>query len=426
MNQNHDRLSPGGRGHYAWVILAVSVLVTMAAIGLARFGYTMVLPSMKEGLALTEIQAGDLATGNLLAYLLLAAFGGYLASRFGARTVIPASLLVVAVSMFLTGRATSYAAALLMRILTGLGSGGANVPVMGMLSAWFVSRRRGFASGVAVGGSSLALVAAGWLVPWILARAGQNGWRSVWYVLAASVFLIALAAMLLLRNRPSEKKLLPYGGTAGESEKADEARPPPSIVRRWSLVYRSPMVWQLGVVYAAFGFSYIIYATFFARYLTWEIGLSQAAAGRIWSGIGAGSLASGLLWGAVSDRVGRKRALALIFLVQGASYLLFGFWKAPAGYILSSVLFALTAWSIPAVMAAAAGDVVGSRLAPAGLGFITLFFGIGQAAGPFAAGRIAQVWGSYTWAFALAGGAALLGMLLSLSLRPFGGEPQEA
>ncbi len=51
--------------HYSWVILSISVLVGMAAIGLARFGYTMILPSMKEGLGISGVQAGDLATGNL-------------------------------------------------------------------------------------------------------------------------------------------------------------------------------------------------------------------------------------------------------------------------------------------------------------------------------------------------------------------------
>ena len=42
-------------------------------------------------------------------------------------------------------------------------------------------------------------------------------------------------------------------------------------------------------------------------------------------------------------------------------------------------------------MAAAAGDYVGPKLAPAGLGFVTLFFGIGQALGPAPGGYLADV-----------------------------------
>jgi predicted MFS family arabinose efflux permease len=68
-------------------------------------------------------------------------------------------------------------------------------------------------------------------------------------------------------------------------------------------------------------------------------------------------------------------------------------------------------------MAAAAGDVLGTRMAPAALGFLTLFFGIGQVLGPFVAGRIADAQKSYTLAFVLAAFASLAGGLLSFRLR---------
>jgi hypothetical protein len=55
-------------------------------------------------------------------------------------------------------------------------------------------------------------------------------------------------------------------------------------------------------------------------------------------------------------------------------------------------------------------------MAPAGLGFVTLFFGIGQVAGPFFAGRIADAVGTYSAAYISAGGAALAGALVSLGL----------
>ena len=45
----------------------------------------------------------------------------------------------------------------------------------------------------------------------------------------------------------------------------------------------------------------------------------------------------------------------------------------------------------PTIMAAAAGDFVRPRLAPAGLGFITLFFGVGQFLGPALGGYLGVV-----------------------------------
>jgi MFS family permease len=57
-------------------------------------------------------------------------------------------------------------------------------------------------------------------------------------------------------------------------------------------------------------------------------------------------------------------------------------------------------------------------MAPAALGFITLFFGIGSAAGPSIAGAIADSNGSFVPVYLLAGGVALVGAVGALLLRP--------
>ena len=64
------------------------------------------------------------------------------------------------------------------------------------------------------------------------------------------------------------------------------------------------------------------------------------------------------------------------------------------------------------------GDVPNPCMAPAALGFITLFFGIGQALGPGVAGAMADVSGTFVSAYLLAGFVALLGAVGALSLRP--------
>jgi MFS family permease len=170
-------------------------------------------------------------------------------------------------------------------------------------------------------------------------------------------------------------------------------------------------------VYVAFGFSYIIYMTFFFKHLTTAGGYTREAAGALFMMVGWLSLCCGLMWGAVSDRIGRKMTLIIVYLIQAVSFVMFGWWPTTAGFTLSAVLFGLTAWSVPAIMAAACGDILGSRLAPAALGFITLFFGIGQAAGPSLAGAIADASGSFHAAFILAGVVSLLGALGAAFIR---------
>ena len=114
----------------------------------------------------------------------------------------------------------------------------------------------------------------------------------------------------------------------------------------------------------------------------------------------------------------RRGALCIVYLIHAAAFALFALWPAPAGFTVSAVLFGLSAWSIPAIVAAACGDLLGPRLAPAGLGFVTLFFGIGQAAGPSVAGLFADATGSLAPALLLAAAVALAGAAGSLLLRP--------
>jgi MFS family permease len=398
--------------HYAWAVLAAGTLVVFGALGLARFGYTMVLPSMQSGLGLNNAQAGGLATSNLIGYLTLSVLGGALAARYGPRVVITAGLTVAAAGMLLTGLSTNFPSAALWRAITGIGSGASNVPAIGLLAAWFVQNRRGMAAGIGVTGSSLALILLGQLVPHVLADYGPDGWRICWFIFSGMTIGLAVLAFTILRNSPSEIGLLPIGASRDSGSAASQVN-----VLNWKSVYRSGGVWHLGLIYVAFGFSYIIYMTFFTKYLISEGGYTQASAGRLFMLMGWLSLLCGVAWGWISDILGRKTALMMVYVVQSASFGLFALWPSSPGFVLSSVLFGLSAWSIPAIMAATCGDLLGPRLAPAGLGFITLFFGIGQAAGPSVAGLIADASHSLSPAMLLASGVALSGAIGSFFLR---------
>jgi MFS family permease len=108
--------------------------------------------------------------------------------------------------------------------------------------------------------------------------------------------------------------------------------------------------------------------------------------------------------------------LLILYLIHAVAFALFAGNNATL-FTLSAILFGLTAWSIPAVMAALCGDLMESRLAPAALGFITLFFGVGQALGPVVAGIIADAAGTFSPAFLLAAAVALSGAAGTLCLK---------
>lgn len=393
--------SHGGRFDYCWVVLAVGTLAVAGALGFGRFGYTSVLPAMQQDLHMNNTQTGLMASVNLAGYLILSVLGGALSSKFGARRVVTAGLAVAGIGMILTGVAESFHSAAAWRGITGMGSGAANVAVMGMWAAWFQPRRRGMAAGIAVTGSSLALIVIGPLAPYLLAHYGEAGWRVCWFVYGTATLFFALAALLFIKSRPP-----------------GSVTPSPDPALQWGLVYRSAAVWRLGMVYTAFGFSYIIYVTFFVKRLVSEGGYSREAAGELFMTLGWASLLCGVIWGSVSDSIGRRRALVIVYLLHAVAFAIFALVPGVAGFTASALIFGISAWSIPAIMAATCGDVLGPRLAPAALGFITLFFGLGQAVAPGVAGALADAAGSFVPAYLVAAFVALAGSVGALMLKP--------
>jgi len=407
-----------GRIHYGWIVITMGLLTTIGAHGFGRFAYSMINPSMIDGLGLSYTQVGNLATGNFAGYLILAIVGGFLAARLGPRIVISFSLALMGITMILTGLAKTYGFAFAMRILTGLGNGGAFVPAMALGSIWFSARKRGLATGIVTAGIGIGFALSGVIVPPILSAYGAEGWRSCWYYLGVIVFVLAGITCGFLRNRPEDLGLKQLGSDASE----DKSEGQKAKELEWGKAYKMGSVWHLGVVYFMFGFSYIIYINFFVTFLVKEMGWTNSEAGRLFTFLGFLSIFCGLLWGGISDVIGRKGGAALAYVALAISYGIFSLFRSPGAFYVSAFFFGLTAWAIPTIMAAAAGDYVGPRLAPAGLGFITFFFGIGQAIGPYVGGLFADMTDSFTLSFALAGGVSVIGAVGSITLRKPRGE----
>lgn len=409
--------SLGLRVHYGYVVLGLIVITIFVALGLGRHGYTFILPAMQDSLNLTHSQTGELQSWNMLGYMVTVVFAGLLATAFGPRMVISYAILISALGLGLTGLIPTLDGARLGRFLAGVGGAAGNVPAMALVSAWFGTRRRGVASGAAVAGSSIGLMVTGPLVPIILQHYGPSGWRNAWLVLGVMALGVFVLCISFLRNRPAEMGLHPLGEASGPP--ADGNRSGSVSALTWGSVYRSGLLWYLSLIYFAYGFSYVIYSTFFAKYLVNEGNFLLKDAGLLWMNVGMVSVVSGFIWGSISDRWGRRAALIAVYLIQGFAFVLFGLSQGSAAIYISAGCFALTAWSIPALMAALCGDIFGARLAPAALGLITIVFGFGQVLGPFFAGRIADSTHSFAPAFVVAGVIALvLGAGGSMLLKP--------
>ena len=270
----------------------------------------MFLPSMGDGLELSYREMGVISTSNFIGYLVGALVSGRLTVRLGARRLIAAALATISASLMIISISSSFWLVLILFTVTGLGSGSANVAIMGLISHWFQRSLRGRASGLVVTGSGYAIMLSGLIIPLINSIYGANGWRVGWFVLALLVVVVAVAAALLLRNHPQDVGL----AAAGHAVKDGHPHTPASAAEQ------RRATWHLGMIYFAFGLSYVIYVTFIVTTLVQERGFRESTAGWFWFAFGFFSIFPVRFSAVLSDRTSRRIGFAAVFALHAAAF----------------------------------------------------------------------------------------------------------
>jgi MFS family permease len=369
-------------GYYGWVIAGVGALVTTTALGFGRFAYSVLLPDMRESLGFHYTQMGLLSGAILLGYLLFSLICGLLATRFGSKRVLVASLLCSSLSMFSLSLFSGFLPLLFFAFLMGAGAAGAHISIATIIMSWFDKKLLGRAVGIVTGGTGLGIVLTGMFLPSLLVSLGKDGWRECWVLMAMATLMVCTFGIFLLRERPIQ--------SGQGSLTTPEGRGPGFVTGKGdSLTLR-----YIFLIYFIFGFAYIIYATYFMAYMVEEISLPGKVAGDIWSIFGWMCMVSGWVWGIFSDRIGRRKALVWNNgIISLAVFLPLHF---PQTFLLSlsTFLFGFTFLGTVTIIAACIGDQPIERKASV-YGLLTLIHGLGQLLGSILGGYLKDLTGSF-------------------------------
>src|SRR5438067_11924570 len=200
------------RLHYGWLVAAVGLITLVTSAGVRSTTGVLIVPLQNEfGWSRGTIGAGIAL--NLIVFGLGGPFGAALVDRFGIRRVVVGAVASIAIGSGLSLAMTApWQLYILWGFFNAAGTGAIAVPLAAIIAnRWFVERR-GLVTGILTAsnatGQLVFLPALAWL-------AEHWGWRYA----AATAAVVALAvvlplAVLVLRDRPAELGLAPYGGTA--------------------------------------------------------------------------------------------------------------------------------------------------------------------------------------------------------------------
>lgn len=196
------------RVHRAWWVAAVTFLVLLASAAF-RSSFGVMLVPLEDDFGWSRAAMSIAVSVNLVFYGVTAPFATALMERFGIHRIVAASLGLIALGTGLTVvMSQSWQLTLLWGVLVGLGTGSTAL-VFGALVAnrWF-ARHRGLVLGVL--GTAFAT---GQLVflPLISSSIEHYGWRSASLGIAFMCLAIIPFVLLVIRDRPSDVGLRPYG-----------------------------------------------------------------------------------------------------------------------------------------------------------------------------------------------------------------------
>ncbi len=354
---------------YAWVILAVVYLASVAA-PLNQFKVPPIMPVLMQELGIDLARAGSLMSVIALVGLILALPAGILLQRIGPRASGLLALGFMAAGAALGALAGSYNNLLASRIVEGVGIGLIGVIAPATIAMWFPLARQGVPMGIWATWVPVGSVLMYNLAP---ALAAARGWQAVWWLGAGFALVTMLLYALLMRRPPATEP------AAGQGR--------PGLDLRAALANRD--IWLLALAFACFNLALIGLATFYPTFLVEVRGYPLSQAAFVASIATLVVLVSAPLAGVISDRIGSRRlVVALPFLVLAV---LFIFPFRVSGWQITAVMVVqgLAAGAIATATFAAAPEVM-RKPQWAGLGLAVILVGqnLGQLIGPVLLGEL--------------------------------------
>src|ERR1700694_3968670 len=206
--------------HYGWVMVSVTFLTALISAGTVGAPGVFIVPLQHEfGWSTAEISSA--LSIRFILFGLMAPFAAALLNRYGLRNVTLSALLIV-VSALVTSLAMTkvWQLMLLWGVVIGIGTGMTALVLGATVAARWFAARRGLVVGILT-----ASVATGQLVflPLLARITEQLGWRGGLSLLVGMVGVAGFAVLMIMRDRPGDVGLRPFGDQGTEPLPA----PPP-------------------------------------------------------------------------------------------------------------------------------------------------------------------------------------------------------
>ena len=416
--------------HYGWVVAGVAFLTMLVTAGAMGSAGVMIIPLREEfGWSTAEISSA-LAV-RLVLYGLLGPFAAAMMNAFGLRAVIFTALTLIGGGIFASFFMSSLTELLVFwGFIVGAGTGMTALVLGATVATRWFTRSRGLVMGMMTASNATGQLV---FLPLLAALAEAWGWRTALGFVVAMLALTLVLVGLLIRDRPSDLGLAPYGETAVIA--------PPAHDRTLATLFLSPI--RILKDAGRSSVFWVLFGTFFVCGLStngliqthWiaicgDFGFAAVAAASLLAVIGVFDLVGTISSGWLADRYDNRWLLFWFYGLRGLSLLFLsvsGFGFAALGVF--AVFYGMD-WvaTVPPTVKLAA-DRFGREKANLVFGWVFCGHQLGAATAAFGAGMIRTDMLTYMPALQIAGLMCLVAALVVMTVkrqRPQGFQPQAA
>jgi len=373
------------------------IIVTAAATGInlilgVLYIWSIMSKALIKEFEWTATQASLPYTVCTLSFAIVMVFAGKVQDAKGPRLSSTFGGLLLGSGLLLSGLFKDpFLMVLSFGVLGGAGIGFCYAATTPPAVKWFSIQKKGLISGIVVAGVGFAAVYISPLVNKLLTSYGIS--KTFIFLGVGALILLTIFSQLLLNPPP--------GYSAETAPKGDKKQKAKNTVQReelgWKEMLRTPGFYNLWIMYAftsSAGLMVIGHIASIAnKQAQWENGYLLVVVLAIFNTLGR------IIGGLVSDKIGHKNAMRVIFLLQAVNMVFFSQYTTTGTLAIGVSIAGLCYGALFSVFPAATADYYGIKNLGVNYGLVFTSWGIGGVIGPMLAARILDSTGSYNMSY---------------------------
>ena len=311
--------------HYGWVMVGVTFLTALITAGTVGAPGVFIVPLQKE-FGWTTAEISSALSIRFILFGLMAPFAAALLNRYGLRNVTLSALLIVASALTASLAMTKvWHLLLLWGVVIGIGTGMTALVLGATVAARWFNARRGLVVGILT-----ASVATGQLVflPLLASITERMGWRIALSFVCIMLGVAAFAVLMLMRDRPSDVGLRPFGDQGTEPLPAPAPGNTPIMAAALGTLRDASQTRAFWILFATFficGASTNGLVQVHLIPMCLDFGIPQVQAASLLAAMGVFDFFGTIVSGWLSDRYDNRWLLFWYYGLRGLSLLMLPF-----------------------------------------------------------------------------------------------------